>query len=122
LEQRRAENRIWLERQRLQQESLALTKEETAWAKEEEQVSRRLGSFRRGGPRDPTPYLLPLVWGAALCGLGWLFGRNKPAANESKAAEQANAVPPAARDDGIPDRPRSLEAPGLEDPTQPTGR
>jgi len=87
------------ERRELQRESLALAKERLALTQEEGRVHDRLGSVGRGRPRDPMPYLLPLGWGAALYGLGWLFGRKKPTAEKTGSAEPA--APPAATNEVI---------------------
>jgi hypothetical protein len=83
------------QRQQLQQESLDLHKEELALTTEELRDYDRLGSVRRGRPRDPMPYLLPLGWGASLLGLGWLLGRKKSIAKQTTAAEPASGVPAA---------------------------
>jgi hypothetical protein len=82
------------ELQKLQRESLALSSEKLALTVEEGRDYDRLGSIGRGRPRDPMLYLLPLAWGAALYGLGWLLGRKKSAAEETKVAPPAPALPP----------------------------
>ena len=74
------------EYEQLQQERRALSKENLALTDEDRRDSLQVASVGRGGPRDPMPYLLPLGWGAALYGVGWLFGRNRPAAKQTATA------------------------------------
>lgn len=84
------------ERRRLYAERQALREEDKADEEEKRRALERAGWKSHGGQGPPITFSLPLVWGFALYGLGWLFRSEAPGGN--RAAPHEAAAPTLAPD------------------------